>query len=54
MINKNIDVTDLLNSDLGYPRVWTQHACFSNVLGRIIRPYYYDLDDMEYEDINNI
>ena len=54
MINKNIDVKDLINSDLFFPRIWSQHTCFSNIQEKITKPYYYDLDDMEQEDIDSI
>lgn len=50
MVNKGMDVKELVNSNLFYPPVWTKYTLFSEMKEPAIRPYSNELDDLEFED----
>lgn len=54
MINKDMDVKELINSPLFYPEIWTKYTLFSDQQKPTIRPYNNDLADLEYEDPREI
>ena len=54
MIDKGIDVKELVNSNLFYPPMWTKYTLFSSLQERITVGYNNDIDDMEYEDPDKV
>jgi len=54
MVNKDMDVKELINSPLFYPEIWTKYTLFSDEQKPTIMPYNSDLADLEYEDPREI
>ena len=54
MINKGMDVKELVKSKILYPPLWTHHTVFSPETTITIQPYNNDLDDIDYEDPKDI
>ena len=52
MINRHLDVKELINSELFYPNIWREGVIFSQVKEPVIIPYNGSLADMEQEDPN--
>lgn len=50
MINKGMDVKELVKSTILYPPLWTHHTVFSPDQNLKIQPYNNELDDIEFED----
>ena len=50
MINRGIDVKELVNSQLFYPTIWTKHQLFSSEKEPVRIPYNNEVDDIEFED----
>jgi hypothetical protein len=50
MIDRKIDVKDLVNSKLFFPQVFYDHQIFSDNEKPIIEPYFCELKDLEYEN----
>jgi hypothetical protein len=54
MINKGMDVKDLVKSQILYPSLWNNHTVFSPDTDVCIQPYNNELDDIEFEDPKDI
>lgn len=52
MINRGMDVKDLVNSELFYPEIWTKYSLFSPIEEPVIIPYAGDIEDLEFADPN--
>ena len=50
MIQRGIDVKDLVNSQMFYASVWKRHTLFSDDRDPILFPYNNDIEDIEYEN----
>ena len=47
MINRGMDVKDMVNSELFYPEIWHNLTLFSPTEEMVMIPYSGDLDDLE-------
>lgn len=54
LINRGMDVKDLVNSPLFYAPLWERHSLFSPNKEPVIIPYNDDIEEMEFEDPNII
>lgn len=54
MINKGMDVKELVNSDLFYSEIWTKFTLFSLKQEPTIKPYHKELIDLEFEDPSHV
>jgi hypothetical protein len=54
MINKGMDVKELVNSDLFYPEIWTKYTLFSSMQEPSIKPYFKELVDLDFEDPTSV
>ena len=54
MINKGINVCELVTSDLFYPPIWTEKTIFSENQEICIEPYNNDINDLEHDDPNRL
>jgi hypothetical protein len=52
MINKGMDVNELINSELVYPSIWQNKSVFSADQSATIVPFNGDLVDIEFENPN--
>ena len=50
MIEKGMDVKELVNSELFFPQIWQGKSVFSAIQDARIVPYNGDLDDLEFKD----
>ena len=50
MIEKGMDVKELVNSELLFPQIWQGKSVFSAIQDARIVPYNGDLDDLEFKD----
>ena len=49
-----MDVKELVNSSLFFVPIWTQYSVFSPIQEPLIVPYNNDIDDLEFDDPNEI
>ena len=49
-----MDVKELVNSELFYPSIWTKYSLFSPHQDQVSISYNGDLEDIEYEDANQL
>jgi len=49
MIRKNLDVKDLISSDLFFPPLWESKTIFADDPEMKIMPYNLELEDLEFE-----
>lgn len=49
-----MDVKDLVNSNLFYPKVWERYTIFSDQKELTIVPYNNDLEDLEFDDPDKV
>mmetsp|Transcript_26611 Transcript_26611/g.40609 ORF Transcript_26611/g.40609 Transcript_26611/m.40609 type:complete len:114 (+) Transcript_26611:5144-5485(+) len=49
MINRGMDVKELVSSQIFFPQVWTNQSLFSPLKEPIIVPYNGDIEDIEFE-----
>lgn len=54
MIERDLDVKDLINSSLFYAPIWTNYSLFSPEQEPVIHPVNCDIEDLEFEDPNII
>ena len=52
MINRGMDVKELVNSELFYPQIWQNLTLFSPCEDMVIIPHSGELDDLEFQDPN--
>ena len=50
MMNKGINVCELVESDLFYPQIWTEKTIFSDNQDICIQSYNNDINDLEHDD----
>lgn len=50
MIQKGLDVKELVNSNLIYPPIWNKQTIFSGNSNKLIRTFNNDLNSLEFED----
>jgi len=50
MINRGMDVKDLVNSELLYVSIWKDVPVFSSVAALTIAPYNGEIEDIEFND----
>jgi len=50
MIDKGMDVKELVNSELFFPQIWQNKSVFSPMPDAKIVPYNGDLDDLEFKE----
>ena len=54
MINRGMEVKELINSELFYPAIWQNHLVFSPEKDPVTIPYNNDLVDLEMECPNTM
>ena len=54
MINRGMDIRELVNSQLFFPLIWQKYTLFATTKDSIILPYNNDIEDLEFEDPNLI
>jgi len=54
MIKKNLDVKQLVDSELLYPPLWEDKTIFTEDGSPIIKAYYKSLEELEVDDPSNI
>lgn len=54
MVSRGMDVKDLVNSELFYVSIWKDVPVFSNVAELTIAPYNGEIEDIEFEDPNQL
>ena len=50
MINKGMDVKELVQSPILYPALWTNLTVFSHIENLEIQPYNNSMDELKFED----
>ena len=54
MINKGMDVKQLVNSQLLYPEILMRHSLFSDIEEALVFAYNGELEDLEHIDLSKI
>ena len=54
MIERDLDVKDLINSSLFFAPLWSEQSIFAEVHHPVICPVNCDIEDLHFEDPTNI
>lgn len=54
MIERDLDVKDLINSQLFFAPIWTDHSLFAEQSDPVVCPVNCDIEDLPFEDPNKI
>ena len=54
MIQRGMNVNELVTSKIVYPPIWQSYTYFSEIKTPVIIAYNKDIEDLEYEDPQNI
>ena len=54
MIQKGMNVIELINSNILFPEIWEKYTLFSEINHTVVVAYNNDLEDLEFEDPSTI